>query len=184
MNYPCYIFLQLTEKQCVWLLCQSQQKNVWMDNLKTVFRKSYQYFFWFKVYEWWHTSMNNDHPTGGWRQSELQARMCHKWESVAAAWGHRHQGHSHQAHRWCVSFPKQQLFAWAPIRNWGLLCITLWWEQCACRFGHLDSDSWRELGISPPKLKKKKPLEKKKLFSMNYSLCQVSFWAKNSMYIE
>ena len=50
-----------------------------------------------------------------------------------------------------------------PIRNWGLLCITLWWEQCACRFGHLDSDSWRELGISSPKLKKKKkPLEKKK----------------------
>lgn len=71
-----------------------------------------------------------------------------------------------------------------PIRNWGLLCITLWWEQCARRFGHLDSDSWRELGISSPKLKKKKPLEKKKLLSMNYSLCQVSFWAKNSMYIE
>lgn len=60
-----------------------------------------------------------------------------------------------------------------PIRNWGLLCITLWWEQCACRFGHLDSDSWRELGISSPKLKKKKNhLRKKKiifyeLFSMS-----------------
>lgn len=58
------------------------------------------------------------------------------------------------------------------IRNWGLLCITLWWEQCACRFGHLDSDSWREMGISSPKLKKKKQLEKKKiifyeLFSMS-----------------
>lgn len=64
--------------------CQSKQKNVQMDNLTTVFRKSYQYFFWFKVYEWWHTNMKNGHSAGSWRRAELQAGTCHKWESVVA----------------------------------------------------------------------------------------------------
>ena len=105
--------------------CQSKQKNVQMDNLTTVFRKSYQYFFWFKVYEWWHTNMKNGHSAGSWRRAKLQAGTCHKWESVVAAWDHSHQGHGHQAHRWCVSLPKQQLFAWVALSGTGVYYVSL-----------------------------------------------------------
>lgn len=55
-------------------------------------------------------------------------------------------------------------------------------EQCAHRCVPRDSESQSEFGISSPRLKKKNTTEKR--FSMNYSVLQVSFRAKNFRYTE
>ena len=121
MNYPYLLHLSLIHRKTMCATSMSKQTEECLNGqLKTVFRKSYQYFFWFKVYEWWHTNMNNGHSSGGWRRPELQARTCHKWDSVVAAWDHSHQGH-----RWCVSLPKQQLFARGALSGTGVYYVSL-----------------------------------------------------------
>lgn len=137
-----------------------------MDNLKTVFGKSYQYFSDLK-------SMNDD--TQIWiMTTQLVVEDSPSYRPGCVTNGRVWQPHEVTGIKLTGDASRSQSSSSLPGRlsGTGVYYVSLWWEQCARRFGHLDSDSWRELGISSPKLKKKKTTWEEKitfyeLFSMS-----------------